>query len=86
MSNAARKRQLLALARSGGSAAVKAQGPTLWPSSVAINGNAYVLRGEPRPNAFDPSRIVGHYHYADRCIALTLEDAQRGSRSANGFS
>lgn len=86
MSNTARKAQLLALARSGGAAAVKAQGPSLWPSSVTINGDAYLLRGTPAPNVFDPSRIVGHYVWADRAIALSLEDAQRGSRSVNGFS
>lgn len=78
-----RKSQLLALARSGGSAAVAAQGPSLWPNSIRINGNSYVLRGAPRPNAFNPSMIVGHYMWSDRGVALTLADAQQAASQAN---
>ena len=81
-----RKDQLLALARSGGAAAVQAQGPSLWPTSILINGDSYRLTGTPRPNIFDTSRIVGHYVWRDRGIALTLADAQRSNRSDNGFS
>lgn len=86
MSNAARKRQLLALARSGGAAAVKAEGPGLWPSSVRINGDSYVLRGTPAPSTFRPGVVLGLYVWRDRAIALPLDKAQRGSRSENGFS
>jgi hypothetical protein len=85
MSNAARKSQLLALARSGGAAAVGEHGPDLWPSSVRINGNSYVLRSKA-PSSTSPYVVLGFYYWSDRCIALRLEAAQRGSRSANGFS
>jgi hypothetical protein len=83
VSAAARKRQLLALARSGGSAAVREQGRALWPGSIRIAGNSYVLRGTPAPNVFAPSRVVGHYVWRERGVALTLAEAQRASSSDN---